>query len=435
MKISEFLSSFIKQGVTVQVEHENLKISSSKGVLSPEIQDQLRERKAEIIAFINAEQAASDRNFPMRRVDRSQPIPVSYGQQALWLQYQLEGPSNTYNIPFVYRLEGELDITALEESLRYLITRHDALRTSFKSIDGEPYQMIAETVEWNLDVYMSDRETTERELLVLAGEPFLLEKAPLLRVSLWKHPQNQYTLLFNIHHIIFDGWSRGVIQRELAQVYSQYAKGKRPACLPPLELDYADYASWQHDWLQGKELQGQLSYWQQNLKGATELLELPTDHRRPPVRTYRGRKARLDIVPALVDKLRELERHEGVTLFMLLNAAYAVLLGRYSRQEDVVIGFPAANRPRRELQGMLGVFLNMLPLRVNLSGNPGLSELLQRVRHSSLDAYDHQDAPFEKMVTELHPGAIHNSALSFRLPWFLKCTTGPPFGRVYSPAR
>ena len=400
MMVSEFLSSLELKGILIQIDRDNLKISAPKGVFSPEIQDLVNERKAEIIAFLREKQAGSNASSLPRHVDRRQPIPVSFAQQSLWLQYQMEGMSNTYNLTFVYRLEGRLDIPALEKSVRYLIARHDALRTSFKLINGEPYQTIAESVEWKLEVHTSDGETAYMELHALASQPFSLEQAPLMRVHLWKYPQNEYKLLFSIHHIIFDGWSLGVFERELAEVYSRYAAG-RQANLPALELDYADYAAWQRDWLCGDELQKQLVYWQEHLKGAPELLDLPTDHPRQPERTYHGRSIHLDLEPVFVNRLEELARREGVTLFMLLNAAYAIILGRYSQQEDVVIGFPMANRQHKEFEEMLGFFINMLPLRVDLSGNPGLPELLQRVRQSSVEAYAHQDAPFEKMVEGL----------------------------------
>ena len=298
-----------------------------------------------------------------KRVDRSLPIPVSFAQRGLWLQYQIEGMSKTYNLPFVYQLDGQLDITALEKSLHYLIKRHDALRTSFKLIDGEPYQIIAENVEWKLEVRNSDYETADGEISTLASKPFSLEQAPLMRVHLWKFPKNKYKLLINIHHIIFDGWSLGVLESELAEVYSCYVAGVEPT-LPPLELDYADYAAWQRNWLSGDELQKQLVYWQESLKNAPELIDLPTDHPRIPVRTYRGCSSHIDLQPEFVNRLEKLARREGMTLFMLLNAAYAILLGRYSRQEDVVIGFPIANRQHREFEGMLGFLVNMLPLRV-----------------------------------------------------------------------
>ena len=337
---------------------------------------------------------------PLQHVDRNKPIPVSFAQQSLWLQYQLEGRSNTYNLPFAYRLEGELNIAALEKSLRYLITRHDALRTSFKLIDGKPCQVIAENVEFKLEVHASDGETAEKELLAWASEPFSLEQAPLMRAHLWKNPLNKYRLLFSFHHIIFDGWSKGVLERELMEVFSQYAAGREP-CLPALESDYADYAAWQRSWLGEDELEQQLTYWQEHLKGAPELLDLPTDHPRLAARTYRGSKVHLDLEPALVDKLRELSRREDATLSMLLNAAYAILLGRYSHQDIVVIGFPVANRQRKELEGIMGFFVNMLPLLIDLNGNPGVTELLQRVRQGSIDAYAHQDMPYEKIVEGL----------------------------------
>ncbi|MGD0750680.1 MAG: amino acid adenylation domain-containing protein [Anaerolineales bacterium] len=337
-----------------------------------------------------------------RRVDRSQPILASSSQRGLWFQYQLEGPSSTYNIPFVYHIRGRLALPALEKSFHYLIARHDSLRLSFKAVDGEPYLVIAENVEWELEIHPSSGENVQRELVEIAARPFSLEKAPLFRAHLWTDSSESHTLLLNFHHTIMDEWSKDVFERELKNVYSKIAAGEQ-AELPALELDFPDFAAWERsDLPRSMEFKQGLAYWKKTLCGAPELLDLPTDYPRPAVQTYRGSRVLLDLGPSLVDLLNGLARSENVTLFMVFYAAYAILLGRYCRQDDLVIGVPLANRLRKSLEGVVGFFVNTLPFRVDLSGSPSLSEALQRMRQVALDAYAHQDVPFDKLVEELH---------------------------------
>lgn len=400
MKVSDFLLSLYQQGITVQVEQEKIKINAPEGALSPEIQNQLREGYAEIIAFLLDEQVAGYMELPLRRADRSQPIPASSSQRGLWLQYQLEGMSSTYNVPCVYHLRGELNHPAIEKALKYLIARHESLRMSFKARGGEPYLVIADSVTWGLDIRCISGEAVERELAEQAARPFNLEQAPLFRAHLWTDFRNDHTLLLNFHHIIIDEWAKENFERELSSVYVRIVSGEE-AALPPLELDFADYAAWQHESMESARFTQGLNYWKKNMIGAPELLELPCDLPRSVVQSYIGDKVKLELEQALVVKLQELARREQVTLFMVMSLAFALLLGRYSRQEDVIIGSPMANRSRKVLEGVVGFFVNTLPLRFDLSGNPTLPEMLRRVKKIALDAYEHQDVPFDKLIEGL----------------------------------
>ena len=401
MKISEFLSFLYQRGVIVQVDQGNININAPRGTLSPEIQDQLRERKEEIIAFLAGEQAVGYEYTPIRRVDRSQPIPASSSQRGLWFQYQLEGTSNTYNVPLLYHLIGVLNIPALEKSLQYLIARHESLRMSFKAVDSEPYLVIAENTDWELDVRCSNGKNFKRELVEVAARPFSLEQAPLFRAHVWTDFGNEHTLLLNFHHIVLDEWAKGIFEHELSTVYARVVAGEEFA-LPALKLDYVDYAAWQRKWLESAEFKQGLTFWKENLTGAPELLELPCDLPRPVVQLYIGDRVKLDLDEGLVVRLQELARREQVTLFMVMNLAYALLLGRYSRKKDVIIGIPMANRLHKELEGVVGFFVNTLPLRIDLGGNPTLPEMLRRVRKIALNAYDHQNVPFDRLIDELH---------------------------------
>ncbi len=371
------------------------------GALSPELQNTLREKKAEIVAYLLNLETSHVQVKPIPRADRNRLIPASSSQRGLWFQYQLEGKTSTYNLICPYHIKGKLDISALEKSIQYLIARHESLRMSFSAKDGELYLVISDSVEWKLDSRHVSGLTAERELSEEANRPFLLDKAPLFRAHLWTDDKLNHVLLLNFHHIVFDGWSQGIFERELSRVYTSIISGEDPD-LPPLELDFADYASWQQASLKGDGFAPGLEYWKKALDGAPELLDLPSDHSRPAVQTYRGNQVQLDLSKELADHLSVLANHEKITLFMVMIAGYAILLNRYSRQDDIVIGIPMANRPRKELEDILGYFVNTLPLRLDLSGNPNLSELLTRVRQSALDAYQWQAIPFETLVPELN---------------------------------
>ncbi|WP_407883236.1 amino acid adenylation domain-containing protein, partial [Scytonema sp. NUACC26] len=350
----------------------------------------------------------NDRSLtPLLTVSREQPLPLSFAQQRLWFLNQLEGESCVYNVPFFWQLSGFLNISALEQAIREIVQRHEVLRTTFSVIDGSPIQVIHTHPQLMIQV-LDWRQLTEKDRLSKAQQlateellqPFDLSNPPLLRVKLLQLADQSYLLLLVIHHIVCDGWSMDIFRRELFTLYTAFCAGE-PSPLPELSLQYADFAHWQRQWLQGEVLQTQLNYWQKQLAAVPPLLELPTDRTRPSVQSFRGRSIFLELTQDLTQKLKRLSQESGTTLFMTLLAAFTLLLSRYSGQEDIVIGSAIANRNRREIETLIGFFVNTLALRTNLQGNPTFLELLNRVKQVTLDAYDHQDLPFEKLVDEL----------------------------------
>ncbi|OAD20894.1 non-ribosomal peptide synthetase, partial [Candidatus Thiomargarita nelsonii] len=303
-------------------------------------------------------------------------------------------------MPSARRLEGQLNRAALEQSLQTLVQRHETLRTTFQTVEGQPQIVVSPVEDWSLNVI--DWPDAESLINEEAQRPFDLEKGPLFRATLLQLGVDSHVLLLTMHHIISDGWSIGILNRELSTLYNAISQGQ-PSPLPPLPIQYADYAHWQRQWLTGDLLETQLNYWKKQLAGAPALLELPTDHPRPPIQHYRGQTASLQLSPELTQQLKNLSQQAGTTLFMTLLAAFATLLSRYSGQSDLVIGSPIANRTHHQTESLIGLFLNTLALRIDLSGNPRVDELLRRIRQVALDAYAHQDIPFEKLVEELQP--------------------------------
>ncbi|HEY6186967.1 MAG TPA: amino acid adenylation domain-containing protein, partial [Pyrinomonadaceae bacterium] len=346
---------------------------------------------------------------PILPISRDQELPLSFAQQRLWFLDQFEPGNPFYNIAAALRLRGQLDTDALAQSLDEVAARHESLRTTFISRDGLPVQLIGAPSPFNLDIidltHISEqaREAEARRLAAAeAQRPFDLSAGPLLRVSLLRLAEEEHILLFTMHHIIGDGWSIGVLVKEVSALYASFSSGE-PSPLPELPIQYADFAHWQREWLQGEVLASQLSYWREQLAGAPAMLELPTDRPRPAVQSYRGAHHSVRLDAALTDELKRISRQEGVTLFMLLLAAFQTLLSRYSGQEDIVVGSPIANRTRAEVEGLIGFFVNTLVLRTRLDGKPSFREVLGRVREAALGAYAHQDVPFEMLVEELEP--------------------------------
>ncbi|RCJ26208.1 non-ribosomal peptide synthetase [Nostoc minutum NIES-26] len=370
-------------------------------------------------------------------------LPLSYAQQRLWFLDQLQPLGGLYNIPLTLRLVGVLNQTALEQSLQEIIHRHEALRTNFITVDGQPNQVIRKQgiesrqqaagsrglppiqtskeqeivrtsdplapTSWTLSIIdCEDLPTSEKEIALQqlvqkqAIQGFNLADEPLVRATLVVLSETEHALLIYIHHIVSDGWSMGVFIRELAALYNAYSQGQ-PSPLAPLPIQYADFAIWQRQWLQGDVLQSQLSYWQQQLANAPTLLSLPTDRPRGAVQTYHGAYQELALSKELSVALKQLSQKESVTLFMTLLAAFQILLWRYGGQDDICIGTPIANRNRAEIEGLIGFFINTLVLRTRLDGNPSFRQLLSRVREVALGAYAHQDLPFEMLVEALQP--------------------------------
>ncbi|HEU4880715.1 MAG TPA: amino acid adenylation domain-containing protein [Longimicrobium sp.] len=335
--------------------------------------------------------------------------PLSFAQERLWFIDRLQPGSAVYNIRVVRRWLGVLDYAALERALGEIVRRHEALRTTFREVDGSPVQVIAPFSGFTLRAGdLAGLPEAEREVMVKrlateeAMEPFDLEAGPLFRASLLRLRADEHVLLFSMHHIVGDGWSLEVLKDELSALYTAYREGGESP-LPELPVQYADYAVWQRQHLRGELLERQLSYWREHLAGAPELVDLPTDHPRPAVHTYQGSREPVELSGELLERLRALGRSEGATLFMVVLAAFQVLLSRYSGSDDIVVGSPIAGRTRDEVSGLIGFFVNTLVLRTDVSGDPSFRELLRRVQEVMLGAYEHQELPFEKLVAELQP--------------------------------
>ncbi|HEU0054413.1 MAG TPA: condensation domain-containing protein, partial [Longimicrobium sp.] len=358
------------------------------------------------------------------------PAPLSFAQERLWFIDQLEPGSATYNIPAALRLTGALDERALERALGEIVRRHEALRTVFAEVDGSPVQVIAPFGGFTLPVEdLSGLSEADREAAVRrrAGEEarraFDVSAGPLFRTALLRLGQEEHVLLHTMHHIVSDGWSMGVLNRELSALYTAYREG-RESPLPDLAVQYADYAVWQREQLAGEALDRQLAYWRERLAGAPELLELPTDHPRPAVQTDRGASVPVELSPELLERLRALGRSEGATLYMTLLGAFQVLLSKYGGGEDVVVGSDIAGRTRRELEELIGFFINTLVLRTDLSGDPSFRELLGRVKEATLGAYKNQEVPFERVVAELQPERSLSHAPLFQVMFTLQNAGG-----------
>ncbi|NOK32233.1 amino acid adenylation domain-containing protein [Corallococcus exercitus] len=342
---------------------------------------------------------------PLVPVARTGPLPLSFAQQRLWLVDQLEPGSAAYNLFLALRVEGALDVGALERSFAALIARHESLRTVFVSREGEPVQVILPTVPFALETVdlgeVSDEVVTQR-LQAEALRPFDLERGPLLRAALLRLAPRTHVLWLNMHHIVSDGWSMGVLVRELSALYGAQVS-RQPSPLPPLPVQYVDYAAWQRVWLKDEVLEHHLAYWRRQLAGVPPLLELPTDKPRPRVQSQRGAQVPVQLSGALTEALQALCQRERATLFMGLVTAWQVLLSRYSGQEDIPLGSPIAGRTREDTEGLIGFFVNTLVLRTHVDARSPFRELLGQVRATTLAAYEHQDAPFEKLVEELQP--------------------------------
>src|SRR5215213_2051851 len=328
---------------------------------------------------------------PLHPIARDGELPLSFPQQRLWFLDRFEPGSNFYNVPAAFRLTGDLDRAALARSLSEIVRRHETLRTTIETVEGRPVQRIAEPRPVAIEVVdltgvdEAEREERARRAAVEEAErPFHMDRGPLFRATLVALAPREHLLILNLHHVISDGWSIGVLLRELS-------------------VQYADFAAWQREHLQGERLEGLLAYWREHLAGAPPALNLPADRPRKAVQSFNGQALTFRIPEALSRAVRDLCQREGVTLFMALLAAFKVFLYRASGQDDVVVGAGIANRNRMETEPLIGFFVNTLAMRTRLAGNPTFRELLRRVREVALGAYAHQDLPFEKVVEELRP--------------------------------
>jgi amino acid adenylation domain-containing protein len=377
--------------------------------------------------------------------------PLSFAQQQFWFLYRLSPGNSAYNVSLAIDLQGVLNVPLLEESFNRIVGRHDILRTSFIEVNGQPVQVIAPSISqdssswanlasptpqsWeeqmaSLSLPVIDCQSlTEAEIELLVkqaiAEPFDLSRAPLLRAQLLRLREREHRLILCAHHIIADGGSIELLLQELAAFY------QNPASVPELSIQYADFAYWQRQWFQGEVLEKQLAYWREHLAGAAAILPLPTDKPRPTVQTYRGKHQSLVIPAAVTERLKALAQQEGVTLFMLLLAAFQTLLYRYTGQEDISIGSPISHRNREETKSLIGLFINTIVLRSDLSGNPTFRELLARVRQVALGAYAHADLPFDRLVDELQPQRDPSYSPLFQVMFDLQMASGAmPYGKA-----
>jgi amino acid adenylation domain-containing protein len=373
----------------------------------------------------------------IQRAPRDGELPLSYAQQRLWFLRQLEPNNTSYNEAAAVRLSGVLDLPALEHAFEQLIARHEILRTTFHSVDGRPFQIVNPTTSFSIRLIEVPATNgvrnaeVQRIISEMARVPFDLERGPLMHVSLLSSSStpSEHVMVLLMHHIISDGWSQGVLVREVARLYQSFIEG-RPANLPELQIQYIDFAVWQRQWLQGETLDRLLHYWKHQLAGAPPVLELPADRPHALDQTHAGGVIHFTVDPAVADRLRTICRDENVTLFMLLLAAFQVQLSRYTGQDDICVGTPIANRNRAEIEALIGFFVNTLVLRTELSGDPTFSELLDRVRRVTLGAYEHQDIPFERIVEELQPDRRLSRTPLFQVMFILQ---NAPLGALELP--
>ncbi|MEW5927673.1 MAG: amino acid adenylation domain-containing protein, partial [Gemmatimonadota bacterium] len=346
---------------------------------------------------------------PLARAPRDRPLPLSFAQERLWFLEQLDPGGAAYVMAGALRLAGALDAAALEWSLGEVVRRHEALRTTFRTVDGVATQVVAEAGAWTLpveDLSALPEDEREAEARRRVGEEtsrgFDLERGPLFRALLLRLSGEEHVLAVAMHHAVSDEWSVGVLVREMSALYAARLRGE-DAALPGLPVQYADFAAWQREWLRGEALERQLAFWRGRLADAPRAIDLPTDRPRPPVWSGRGALHAFALSAAVAERVDALARERGATPFMVLLAAFQLLLARWSGQETVVVGTPTASRQREETEGLIGFFVNMLALRADVRGDAGFAELLGEVRETALDAWAHQDLPFERLVDELHP--------------------------------
>jgi hypothetical protein len=345
----------------------------------------------------------------LQRRQRPERIPLSYSQQRLWFIDRLEGMSAQYNLQRAFRLRGELDREALRRTINVIVERHESLRTRFEELDGEPTQVIEPELRMEVpeeDVSGIDAAEQRDRVMALisqeAKQPFDLRRGPVLRMRLLKLGERDHILLRTMHHIVSDGWSQGVLNREFQALYEAFCD-RRENPLKALKVQYADFALWQREWLESRGLEEGLNYWRQQLAGIPEELALPTDRPRPEVQTFDADACQIVLGVEWTTALKRLAEANQATLYMTLLAAFGLLAARYTGQDDIVLGSPIANRQDPQLEEMIGFFVNTLVMRLQVKEEMSFQELLRTVRKTALEAYSHQDVPFERLVEELNP--------------------------------
>jgi amino acid adenylation domain-containing protein len=429
------LSDLRARNSRVAADGARLRFTGPKGALTPELQAELARRKAEILVCLR-DRGTSGSPARITPVPRTGPLPLSFGQQRLWFVQQMDPQSAAYNLSLTIPLPA-VDVPLLERVLSEIVRRHETLRTTFDVAAGQPVQIVHPAAPVRLpivDVRAVDAAARTAETLrakrEIFGAPFDLRLGPLVRFAVVLLPDGAAELLVAMHHIVTDGWSVALFYEELRAISLAYVRGE-PSPLPELPVQYADYASWQRDWLTGDVLERQLSYWRTRLAGLSAL-ELPTDRPRPAVQTVNGASQSFLLSARLSEGLQALSRESGATLYMTLLAAFQALLARYSGQTDIVVGTSNGNRRQVETEKLIGFFVNTQVMRVDAGGDPTFAELLARVSKSALDAYDHQELPFEKLVEELHPRRDLSRSPLFDVMFVLQNTPLEVFSRSTS---
>ena len=411
-RIDELIKRLRSLEITLWLDGDQLGLRAPKGVITPALAQELKLNKSELIAFLqqaeqsNVAEIVSIPIAPRFRHDDSLRTS-SFGQQRLWFLDQLEGPSSTYNMSLVIQLEGDVKLEAIQYALDHIISRHEVLRSHFKIENQELVVWISPETTCTLRINDAPfgkniEDQIQRQITKESSYRFDLAKDTLIRASVT--PLADQTLLFcvTMHHIVSDGWSLGIFTREFTSFYEAYRKKINPSLLP-LELQYSDFAYWQKQQLSGVHLTKQLDYWKERLADAPDILNLPTDFPRPALVTYKGQSLTRGIDPTLTQKLSNFSQLHGCTLYMTMLTGFALLMQRYSDQEDIVLGTAVANRPHQALEPLMGLFTNTLALRLDLTGHPSTARLVEQVKKTYLSAYEHQDVPFEQVVEALNP--------------------------------
>ena len=403
--VEEFLSEIGMLDIKLWVEGDRLKFNAPKGAMTPELVDQLRARKAELIAFLK-DASHKTSIYSIEKTPDAEHYPVSNAQRRLWLLSQMGSGNEAYNMPWALAFEGELDRKALEQAFMELIKRHESLRTSFVAVEGGIRQKIEDAVPFQLqytDLSAEDQSMERVRALARkeAVRPFDLEKTPLIRVSIVKISPTRHVMIFNMHHIISDGWSISVMVREFRLLYDAFRLGN-PSPLSPLRIQYRDYAVWQNRLLECRELETHRRYWHEKLSGEIPVLDLPSDFPRPPFQTFKGDTVSFRLSSDQTQRLRQFSRERRASLFMVMLAAVKVLLYRYTSQEDIIIGSPVAGRVHPDLENQIGFYLSTIVLRDRIHGDMNFSSFLDQVKKTATEAFDHQIYPFDRLVDEMN---------------------------------
>jgi len=403
-RINELMKKLISLDIKLRVENGKLKYNAPPGVVNNNILDEIKEYRDELIEFISRKQYEK-----IKPASANGNIPLSFAQQRLWFLDKLEEDSFAYNLPFPVKIKGSLNVEALKNSLLSVLERHSVLRTTFPEKDGAPHQKINTADNYKIPLITvpgnSEQEKMDyvkTEISEMIKKPYDLSAGPLYYMSLYKIDESLHILFMMFHHIVLDGWSIEILMREISESYNSAAAG-RLISLPPLEIQYSDFSIWHNEWMKSSEAEKQLDYWKRELEDAPALLQMPLVNPRPAEQTLNGTTVLFEIDADRLEGLKSLAKMNNSSLFMVLFAGFSALLYRYSGQKDISIGTTIANRNRKEIEPLIGMFANTLVLRTDISGSPSFNELLSRVREKLLNAYDNQDIPFEKIVEEVRP--------------------------------